>query len=96
MILAVYFNTSRRYTAEGQLVYATYDTETNELRFDDHSRMLSGSFPDVSLGPDSRISRFSAEPERFARWAMAHYDRGGYQMALTRPRPSLDPHVYRI
>ena len=95
-MLTVYFNTSRQYTREGQVVMATYDPATLELRFDDYSRMISGLFVGLSCGPESRLERFAAEPERFARWAMAHYDRGGYVWAPTRERPFLDPLKLRI
>jgi len=95
-LIAAYFNTSRLYTNHGQEIMATYDPDTLELRFDDYSRMISGRFANVSCGPDSRLKRFRTEPERFARWVMAHYDRGGYEYAPTRARPVQEPLTFRI
>ena len=95
-MIDITFNTGRCYTAEGQVIRATYDPATLELRFDDHSRMISGSYANVRLSTPNTLERLEEEPERFARFVMRFYDRGEYQWAPSRGRTVDTPLAYRI
>jgi len=89
------FNTSRMYARDGQVIRATYDPATLELRFDDFARMISGVYRDVSTSPE-QLARWERFPELFARAVMHRYDRGGYDWAPSRARPAHEPLVYRL
>jgi hypothetical protein len=84
MKTAMTFNTGRRYTAEGQIITAEYDDETETMLFYDHSRMICGEF---------QVSSHRIEAIRnkttFARIVMEFYDHCRYQMSG--PAMSLKP-----
>lgn len=69
-MITITFNTSRLYTAEGQIVTASYDPETNLCKFVDHSRMCEGQFVTslAHLPVDETTIRL------FARRVMRAYD----------------------
>lgn len=94
-MLDLTFNTSRMYARDGQVIRATYDPATLELRFDDFSRMISGVFRDVSTSPD-QLARWERFPEIFARAVMHRYDAGGYDWAPSRMAVDFEPRVFRL
>ena len=74
--MQITFNTERMYTARGQIVTAKYDAETGKVWFNDHSRMVSGSFTVVD-GPEPVSLLWERNHESFARAVMRKYDAGG-------------------
>ena len=96
MIIDLTFNTSRLYQAHGQVIRATYDSDTHELRFDDFSRMISGVYTDVELEQHLSPPYYAQSPERFARFVMSHYDRGGYEWAPCRTYDLEDIQHFRL
>lgn len=93
-MLDLTFNTSRLYTAEGQVIRATFDPETGEVLFDDFSRMISGRYNVTDLAfcrawwPD--------HIDLLAKSVMRHYDEGTYDWARARGRPDGEPVKYHM
>lgn len=73
----LFFNTGRKYAANGQPIAATYDAETGRIVFVDFARMIDGV---LHLG-----GRDIFTPEM----VLAEYDRGRYEMPLSIDRPAL-------
>ena len=72
--MQITFNTARLYTARGQIVTAKFDPATGTVWFNDHSRMVSGSFV---VDNQSVAFTWQRYPESFARAVMRRYDKGG-------------------
>lgn len=88
--MQLYFNTSRQYARDGQLIYATLEGDV--IQFDDYSRMISGRV-DTTIAD---VVRDTYSPDAFARLVMQHYDNHHYTWAPTRERPDLEPVVMRL
>jgi ATP-dependent DNA ligase len=70
------FNTGRLYTKRGQIITAQYDDVTGLIRFNDHSRMITGQIIAPSNIPQN-IETYM-DRHRFAKIVMRNYDNGGY------------------
>jgi hypothetical protein len=75
-VLAIQFNTGRRYTAEGQVVTAKFDGELRRVLFHDHSRMVAGVIP---LGGFKTHFDGALDLREFV---MANYDMGNYGASI--------------
>ena len=85
--MEITFNTSRLYTARGQVVTARFDAEAGKVWFKDHSRMVDGSYT-----VDGKVCEvlWTDKPEAFAKAVMRRYDAGG-----TYDCPVEDYHIAR-
>jgi hypothetical protein len=74
--MQITFNTGRQYTQRGQIITAKFDPATGTVWFNDHSRMVDGSF--FVEGPfATRSLLWKNNPESFAKAVMRRYDAGG-------------------
>ncbi|MBD9544281.1 hypothetical protein IB276_33080 [Ensifer sp. ENS04] len=64
------FNTSRQYTALGQVV--TAHVLDDRVLFKDHSRLICGEITSTPLSEDVDV---------IAHWVMARYDKNEYRMS---------------
>lgn len=74
--MEITFNTGRLYTQRGQIITANFDPTTGVVLFNDHSRMVNGSFI-VEGTVQTRSLLWKNNPESFAKAVMRRYDAGG-------------------
>lgn len=76
--MQITFNTGRQYTQRGQIITARFDPETGKVWFNDHSRMVNGSYTvSAILQTQALAASWEAKPEAFAMSVMRKYDNGG-------------------
>lgn len=74
--MQITFNTGRQYTQRGQIITAKFDPSTGKVWFNDHSRMVNGSFTVLS-SPSTCEPLWTSYPDLFAQAVMRRYDAGG-------------------
>jgi hypothetical protein len=72
--MKITFNTGRLYTKAGQIITAEWDADREQIHFNDHSRMITGTVEAPSW------DTFFTTPGGLAAYLMARYDRLEYQM----------------
>lgn len=92
MIYKMTFNTGRQYTARGQVITASYDTEENVCVFNDHSRMITGTFiASMQENIDTEEGK-----RLFAREVVRIYDKSQYNMTCSALEECAEIHEYRL
>ena len=93
--MQITFNTSRLYTAEGQIITARYDADEEMVYFCDHSRMIYDQ-----MFPLASTACFPMTPSFLATAVMKAYDHHEYTWAPYAKRPVRDEkapvHLFRL